>query len=117
MQIRTKLQLAFGTSVAILVFVIVSAYVGMEHMRDQVSAVIDRDSKVIANAHEIMKLVVDMETGQRGFVITGKEDYLEPYHNALIKIDTLIAIQSGLVYDEPDQVERLKRVKGFVQEW
>ena len=117
MQIRTKLQLAFGSSVAILVLVIVSAYVGMEHMRDQVSAVIDRDSKVIANAHEIMKLVVDMETGQRGFVITGKEDYLEPYHNALIKIDTLIAIQSGLVYDEPDQVERLKLVKSYVEEW
>ncbi|MDM8565243.1 CHASE3 domain-containing protein [Candidatus Halobeggiatoa sp. HSG11] len=26
------------------------------------------------------KLVVDMETGERGFLITGKDNFLEPYH-------------------------------------
>ena len=35
---------------------------------------------------EFVSSLKDAETGQRGFVITGKEEYLEPYNDALAKI-------------------------------
>ena len=40
-----------------------------------------------ANLLETMALVVDAETGERGYLLTGKEEYLEPYTAALPKID------------------------------
>jgi signal transduction histidine kinase len=40
-----------------------------------------------ANLLETMALVVDAETGERGYLLTGKEEYLEPYNAALPKID------------------------------
>ncbi|MCP4650487.1 MAG: HAMP domain-containing protein [PVC group bacterium] len=45
---------------------------------------------MIAEFHDLAKLVVDMETGQRGFIITGKEEFLEPFHAANEKFDALL---------------------------
>src|SRR6185369_4995799 len=36
--------------------------------------------------HEALGLIVDAETGQRGYLLTGKDEYLQPYQAALPKI-------------------------------
>lgn len=38
------------------------------------------------NLERFMSLFKDLETGQRGFVITGRDEYLEPYHAALAEL-------------------------------
>jgi signal transduction histidine kinase len=38
--------------------------------------------EVLAAANQLERLVVDVETGQRGFVITGREKFLDPWRNA-----------------------------------
>jgi signal transduction histidine kinase len=38
--------------------------------------------EVLAAANQLERLVVDLETGQRGFVVTGKEHFLEPWRAA-----------------------------------
>ncbi len=40
---------------------------------------------------DVMSLLKDAETGQRGYVITGEERYLEPYNNAAAQIDSRLA--------------------------
>ncbi|MEO8507572.1 MAG: CHASE3 domain-containing protein [Betaproteobacteria bacterium] len=40
-----------------------------------------------ASLHEMLALIVNAETGQRGYLLTGREDYLEPYKAALPKVD------------------------------
>ncbi len=40
-----------------------------------------------ASLHEMLALIVDAETGQRGYLLTGREDYLTPYNAALPKVD------------------------------
>ncbi|MBL4818088.1 MAG: CHASE3 domain-containing protein, partial [Deltaproteobacteria bacterium] len=49
--------------------------------------VVSLSEDVVAQSHHLEKLIVDMETGQRGFVITGKEEFLEPYRDANNKFD------------------------------
>jgi signal transduction histidine kinase len=47
------------------------------------SAVLARHSEqVLAAANQLERLVIDLETGQRGFVITGEESFLEPWNAA-----------------------------------
>src|ERR1700745_151443 len=36
---------------------------------------------------DVLRTVVDAETGQRGFLLTGEENFLEPYHEALARLD------------------------------
>jgi len=40
-----------------------------------------------ANLLETMALIVDAETGERGYLLTGKEEYLAPYTASLPRID------------------------------
>ncbi|MEX0641942.1 MAG: CHASE3 domain-containing protein, partial [Pirellulales bacterium] len=56
----------------------------------------------------------DAETGQRGFLITGDEKYLEPYTNALNSIDARIAILNALQSDLPKQQSDIQRLIGLI---
>ncbi|MCY7316669.1 MAG: CHASE3 domain-containing protein [Rubrivivax sp.] len=33
------------------------------------------------------RALIDAETGQRGYLLTGRKEYLEPYHNAITSVD------------------------------
>ncbi len=38
------------------------------------------DNALVIASERLLSSLKDIETGQRGFIITGKEQYLEPYH-------------------------------------
>lgn len=44
-----------------------------------------------AAVHEMLALIVDAETGQRGYLLTGQEEYLTPYNAALPKFEGVFA--------------------------
>src|SRR5579859_1943925 len=41
---------------------------------------------VLALNQNLLNHLLDAETGQRGFLLTGRPEYLEPYNAALIKV-------------------------------
>ena len=64
---------------------------------------------------QAMSLVQDAETGQRGFLLTGEDSYLEPYRAAVAAIGGELAAISDGVADDPArlaQVETLRRLIG-----
>lgn len=73
--------------------------------------------EVIAKSRELEKLVVDMETGVRGFLITGEERFLEPYNNALGIWDDKITSLKNQVSDNPEQVLLLEEVDTIAKRW
>jgi signal transduction histidine kinase/CHASE3 domain sensor protein len=60
---------------------------------------IRRSDDAIAAATEFQNLILDLETGQRGFVITGNPDFLEPWENARRALpavtDEFVAIEAA----------------------
>ncbi|MCC7041554.1 MAG: CHASE3 domain-containing protein [Burkholderiales bacterium] len=69
-----------------------------------------------ASLHEALALVVDAETGQRGYLLTGKKEYLAPYENALPKIgSTFNRLREMLVtYGTPEERHALGRLNSLV---
>ena len=96
MKIRTKLGLASGSQVVLAGVLGMGVLFGMAEVKREFSHVVEHDAPVIANGRHLSKLVVDMETGQRGFVITGKEEFLEPFTSGVKAFDALIAEQKKL---------------------
>ena len=78
---------------------------------------VSHTQKVIAAASEIEKLVVDLETGERGFLITGKEAFLEPYHEARKKLSVKISDTKILVKDNPQQVQKINQIETQIENW
>ncbi|MFZ0152610.1 CHASE3 domain-containing protein, partial [Pseudomonas sp.] len=78
---------------------------------------VEHTDRVINNANEAVKLSIDMETGMRGFLITGDERFLDPYEVAKPQVLSGLMGLQQLVKDNPQQVDRLDRLIGLQQEW
>jgi CHASE3 domain sensor protein len=59
--------------------------------------------------------IQDAETGQRGFIITGDEKYLDPYKHALQTMPEFLPTVRQLIVDRPDQLERLDKLEAALQ--
>jgi CHASE3 domain sensor protein len=60
---------------------------------------------------EIFSLVKDAETGQRGYLLTGKARYLEPYRTAIAQMPSRISQLRRSTQDSPQQQDRLRRLE------
>ncbi|MGB9992665.1 response regulator [Massilia sp. SM-13] len=78
---------------------------------------VEHSERVIGNAQELRKLSVDMETGMRGFLLTGDEAFLAPYKLAKPKVRTGIDTLLQLVADNPVQVDRLRNIDAQQKQW
>ncbi len=72
---------------------------------------------VIRTGEDVSGAMVDMETGQRGFMVTGIDEYLEPYNYGNTRFDRLIKKGQELTSDNPVQIKRWKEVAGLKAQW
>jgi diguanylate cyclase (GGDEF)-like protein len=86
MQIERKLKYGFVLAL-VLIFVNATApFKNFSWEREQIRAIRECQHR-ISLINSILLLTVDAETGQRGFIITGKEEFLQPYYTALTQLD------------------------------
>jgi CheY-like chemotaxis protein/CHASE3 domain sensor protein len=78
---------------------------------------VEHTDRVINNINRSLKLSVDMETGMRGFLLTGDERFLDPYEVAKPSILAELRGLEELVADNPDQVDRFKRLAAMQESW
>lgn len=78
---------------------------------------VEHTAKVIGNGNLLVKILVDMETGQRGFLITGKDEFLEPYNNGVEEFHDLMESLQKEVNDNDLQVARLKSIDSLQHKW
>jgi CHASE3 domain sensor protein len=55
----------------------------------------------VAKLDEISSLLKDAEAGERGYLLTGDEDYLEPYHTAIQTSDQELSNLRAISADNP----------------
>ena len=61
---------------------------------------------------DLLSELKDAETGQRGYLLTGEDSYLEPYKGALATLKTTMDDVKKLTADNPDQQRRLTAIAG-----
>jgi methyl-accepting chemotaxis protein len=116
MKIRAKVLLGFGvpTLVTLLVSVIlVQALTQALHTSERVR----HTEEVIAGANQLIKAAIDAETGERGFVITGEDNFLAPFTGGNAEFDTAAPQLRALVADNPPQVARVDQLVALHRQW
>ena len=63
---------------------------------DRLDADTRRDNALVIASERLLSSLKDVETGERGFVITGKDEYLEPYRWGLAAVPADIATVRAL---------------------
>ena len=117
MKIRTTILGGFFIIIVLSLFLGITVFFNTVELSSSFTFLIEHDLEVLQNAQKLQKLVVDAETGQRGFIITGDESFLEPYNDGITGFSTLIQVEKELVSDNPSQVQRLEHIQVLFEEW
>ena len=65
---------------------------------------------------EVLSLIQDAETGQRGYLLTHDETYLAPYEQAKVRLPSVFEQAEGTLGGEPEQVGQFQLQPGQVIE-
>jgi signal transduction histidine kinase/DNA-binding response OmpR family regulator/CHASE3 domain sensor protein len=103
-EIRTALALA--AAMAFFVITGVIAYNNVRTLQHNSGEVVHTAS-VLLVLDDLLSATQDAETGQRGFLLTGSERYLEPYNNAVTLAATNLEKVTALTQDNDTQQANL----------
>ena len=84
---------------------------------EQSAREVDRSDRIIAHANRLMKLMVDEETGVRGFLLTRDPGFLQPLHQADQQLGPEFNVLYNLIQHRPGQTERLQRLQAAHRAW
>src|SRR5262249_46343301 len=62
----------------------------------------------------LLSTLKDAETGQRGYLLTGEEQYLEPYRNAVKLLPELLEQLKAATANQPDQNGLVRKIEPLV---
>ncbi|WP_437516118.1 CHASE3 domain-containing protein [Sorangium sp. So ce1099] len=82
----------------------------------EISQELKQTYRVLTELDELHAHFLDAETGQRGFIITGDDAFLEPYEAALHAIDVDYEELRRLTADSPVEQERLDRLRPIMRD-
>jgi len=74
-------------------------------------------NKELVLAVELGRAIVDSETGQRGFLLAGKDRFLEPYYKGQIVFSEKYALLNELFQGNETSREKLTQIKILYEEW
>ena len=104
--------MAIGFGLVVLAMIAVALLVVRSQEAD---ALVDHTFEVQSTAQSLLSQVQAAENGQRGFLITGDEDYLKRFAVALARVPELSASLRTLTADNPRQQTRLDRLEPLIK--
>jgi len=108
--IERKLLWGFVITVGAVLALSVYAYLNIQRFIEA-DEWQDHTREVVNISQQILSGVTDMETAQRGFVITADEKYLQPYYQAHSTLDSLVRKLFHMVEDNSVQEARVSRLR------
>jgi PAS domain S-box-containing protein len=107
---RTILGACFALTVLALTINCIVAVSNTYRLAGSNRRVLQTDATLALLERTLSKLK-DAETGQRGYLLTGADSYLEPYRAALATVGGDLVRLRALTADNPDQRERIARLE------
>jgi signal transduction histidine kinase/CheY-like chemotaxis protein/CHASE3 domain sensor protein len=117
----TMLKLGFDPIVAsslvgVFIFFLFTGIVAYRNLQ-----ILREDNEKIVHSHDVivaldllLSSIQDAETGQRGFLLTNNNQYLDPYNTALTRIPLRLDEIAQLTNDNPAQQARIEPLKQHV---
>lgn len=102
-----NLQFGIGFSLLILIASSVASYLSIQNQMQHRESV-SKSRRSVTAVKDVLIALLDAETGNRGYQLTGKESFLDPYNRSLEAYSQSIEKAKSLDITEPSQLARLK---------
>lgn len=113
--LNRNLQLGFGLSVLLLVLSSIASYISIRNLVES-AKLVDHSTTVVQKLELIISTMKDAETGQRGYLLTGQQQFLQPYRGASDNALDLVNEVQEMTYDDSSQQNHIARIKEVLQQ-
>ncbi len=110
---------AIGSSLVVVVLLLglLASHRTLVHVRGELDWIAHKALPLSAKVEEMRLLVVDLENGVRGFVISTDWALLKPFQRARARWPKLVAETRNLVMHRAEDVATLDELDGIIQAW
>ncbi|MBD1885623.1 CHASE3 domain-containing protein [Microcoleus vaginatus] len=105
-----QITAGIGMAVGLLIFNAATSYRNTLNLVEN-ERWVSHTHQVLTELEATLSTLKDAETGQRGYLLTGEERYLEPYHSAIARINQQVVGLQQLTADNKRQQQRLRDLK------
>ena len=112
-----RVPMSVGLSAVVLLMIALGAlsYDSAEQLKNARNKV-EHTYQVLLGLETFVSTLKDAETGQRGYLLTGRPVYLTPFHSARAQISKEVQVFRGLVHDNPEQMARFDQLYELAQQ-
>lgn len=108
-----RVLIGFTITVLVLLILGVFSYTSTQRLIDR-AGLETHATRVVNTAELVIKAMIDMETGQRGFVITGNEEFLEPFYEGAGVINLYLKTLDSLTENDLNQQTKIDSLRVMV---
>lgn len=111
---RSVVALLTG-AISLLLIVNIGVFVMLQRTSD-FNDNVERGQRIRLAAVEVMRLAIDAETGQHGFLLTRQPEYLEPYTNSTERLPERLEELARLTAGDTDLSPRVEQLRSLSQQ-
>jgi signal transduction histidine kinase/CHASE3 domain sensor protein len=87
-----------------------------EELETQFERLVQHDLKLADDAEVLLRLMADLETGKRGYLLTGDRSFLTPYEHARHDLESIL-VEAQATAENGMEDERVATFGRLVREW
>ncbi|WP_322404271.1 methyl-accepting chemotaxis protein [Massilia luteola] len=116
LKIGTRLYFGFGGIVLLMLVLLTIAYTNFARL-GKANELNIHTYRVLEEVNGMLGNLVNVETGERGFALTGNEASLEPLNEGQLAFKIHFEKAKSLTADNPHQQERLQKLNAAQHQW
>lgn len=116
MKLMTKIFLAFAMGISIFISLLAVSYYAIEDMLAARRLTLHAQ-QVVEQVHALSIDLLNVETGQRGYAVTGNESFLTPLKHGLHSLQNNYEVLRTLTEDDPAQRALIEQLRSTYQHW
>jgi signal transduction histidine kinase len=114
--VGVKLLGGFGLVVCLLVLLSLAG-IANERANEMAGGQVTQTIGVISDSNTALAALLDMESGYRGYLLAGSDEFLEPYLEGQVTYRELLSKLVDQTADNPAQLERWQRIADLADAW
>ncbi|WP_442589581.1 response regulator [Pedobacter sp. AW31-3R] len=113
--IKNNLRIGLGLSLIILFISSLASYISIHNLIKS-SQMVSHSNDVMSNLDGIISTLKDAETGQRGYLLTGEDAFIEPYNGAKEEALHLLDSVENQTRDNSRHQENLSKLRTIIHD-
>ncbi|MCP2268529.1 HAMP domain-containing protein [Actinokineospora diospyrosa] len=115
--LRRWLSVAIGVLVLVFVGAVIAGGLAIANLTEARTTIVDRIDPAVQEALRLDAAVVDQETGLRGYALTAKPEFLQPYDSGIERQRRAISRLREIIVVRTDLLDRIRGIEGDMERW